>query len=103
MPIDALVPAFVGEHVAALLRRALRPCLDRLNGLTNDPLFDGLTVTIELLEPARQVARIAFVSDIRSSSAISGRQSLPAALMRGASRKPTAPSSTSQGQRAPSA
>src|SRR6266516_3686852 len=52
----ALVPLRSREHVAALPVLRLRPRLDLLDRLAEDPFLDRLTVAIELVEPVGQPA-----------------------------------------------
>ena len=53
----ALVPAGAGDHVGAATPALLGPLLDRLDGLPQDPLLDGLPVAIQVLELGGELLR----------------------------------------------
>ena len=93
-PDHALVPVLVGEDVAATCSPGFGPSLDLLDGLAGGCRprpADGRGSAPRGRAASRTASSSSSVS--RSSSAASGRQSRPAALMRGARRKATAPSS----------
>ena len=66
--------------------------------LAQDAVLDRLALAVQLLELGGDALRGSSSSSVSSSSSAAvGRPSRPAALIRGASRKPTAPSSTTAG------
>ena len=83
----ALVPVLAREDVAAAAALPLGQRLDERDRLAQDPVLDRLALAVQLLELCRELAAPRAASSVRiSSSAMSGRPSRPAALMRGASR-----------------
>src|SRR5207248_2059597 len=57
----SLVPVLSRKHVAALPLLRLRPRLDLLDRLAEDPLLDRLPVAIELVEPVGQPAGLGWI------------------------------------------
>ena len=52
----AFVPVLAREHVAALRAPRMRPALDLVDRVAQDPVLDRLAVAIQLLEPLREPA-----------------------------------------------
>ena len=86
----ALVPVLAPDDVAAPLRRSLRPGLDRPTSPRAGCGPRPPDARGSAPRAGRRARRASSASSVRiSSSATSGRPSRPAALIRGASRKPT--------------
>ena len=97
-PDHALMPVLAPDDVAAAAPLRVRPGLDLAHGVAEDPLLDSLALAVQRIELARELPRPP--RDRRSGgarSAAPGWPSRPAALIRGASRKATAPASTVAG------
>ena len=97
-PDHALVPVRAGDDVAAMAAARLGPRLDLVDRGAEDPLLDAPAARGSAPRARRRAASPRAASSVSSSaSAASGRPSRPAALIRGASRKPIAPSSHAAG------
>src|SRR5205823_5126943 len=57
-PDHALVPALARDDIGAPCATGLRPLLDRLDRLAQDPLLDRLPVAVQLLELGGKLHRV---------------------------------------------
>ena len=60
-PDHAFVPVLVGEDVAAAALFRLRPLVDLLERLADDPVLDSLPLAVQLLELVRELAGLVLV------------------------------------------
>ena len=60
-PDHAFVPGLVGEDVAAAALFRLRPLVDLLERLADDPVLDSLPLAVQLLELVRKLAGLVLV------------------------------------------
>ena len=96
-PDHALVPVLAPDHVAAATLLRLGPRLDLGDRRSQDPVLDRLPVLVQKLELAGEPLCLLGVGREQQLERGIGAPSRPAALIRGASRNPTARASTAAG------